>query len=109
MAKKINPLQPLLDKLPAPLKNKYILTLIVFFFIILFVNKITPLTQLSLQNTKKDRIKKKEYYEKLKEEVKNDKIDNVRNIEKFARENYYMKKKNEDVFIIVEEDEEEDK
>ena len=106
MARRNNPLKPLLDKLPAPLKNKYVLTLMVFFFIIIFVNRITPLTQLSLQNTKKDRIKKKEYYEGKLEEVKNDKIDNVKNVEKFAREKYYMKKKNEDVFIIVEEEKE---
>lgn len=106
--KKIDPLKPLLDKLPAWTKNIYILTLIAFFFIIIFVNKVNPFTQWSLQATKQELQEKKKYYEEKLEKVKNDKVDNDNNVEKFARENYYMKKKDEDVFIIVEEREDED-
>jgi cell division protein FtsB len=107
--KRIDPLKPLLDKLPAWTKNIYILTLIVFFFVIIFVNRVNPLTQWSLQSTKQELQDKKKYYEDKLEKVKSDKIDNDNNIEKFARENYYMKKKDEDVFIIVEEEDKEEK
>ncbi|MGK0387910.1 MAG: cell division protein DivIC [Maribacter sp.] len=103
--KKIDPLKPLLDKLPAWIKNIYILTLIVFFFIIIFINRINPFTQWSLQSTKQELQDKKKYYEDKLGKVKSDKIDNDNNVEKFARENYYMKKQDEDVFIIVEEGE----
>ncbi len=94
----------MLDKLPAPLKNKYVITLIIFLFFFVFINRINPLTQLSLQNHKKEMEDKKAYYEQKLEKVKEDKADNERNIEKFAREKYYMKKGNEDVFIIVDDE-----
>lgn len=35
---------------------------------------------------------------------KRDLLGNIRNLEHFAREKYYMKKDNEDVFVIVEEE-----
>lgn len=108
MTRRIHPFKPLLDKIPTPLKNKYIITLCIFFFIIVFINKVNPFTQWSLQNTKSELEDKKEYYEKKLDKVKNDKVDNVKNVEKFARENYYMKKNDEDVFIIVEQDSEND-
>lgn len=107
--KKIDPLKPLLDMMPAWSKNIYILTLIVFFFIIIFVNRVNPFTQWSLQATKQELEQKKKYYEEKLEKVKNDKVDNDNNVEKFARENYYMKKQDEDVFIIVEEEAEDEK
>jgi len=50
---------------------------------------------------------KKEFYileiENLKKEEK-ELFSNNRNLEKFAREKYFMKKNNEDIFIIREED-----
>lgn len=104
MAKRrqINPFQPILDRLPAPLKNKYVLTLIVFLFIMLFVNRINPLTQWRLQQHKTELEQKKAYYEEKMQYLQKDKRDNERNVEKFAREKYYMKQKDEEVFIIVE-------
>jgi hypothetical protein len=106
MARRINPFQPVLDKLPGPLKNKYFLTLAVFFFVIIFVNKVNPITQLKLQGTKTELEGKKKYYKQKLEEVAQDRVDNERHVEKFAREHYYMKKKVEDVFVIVEEERE---
>ncbi|MGB1216257.1 MAG: FtsB family cell division protein [Saprospiraceae bacterium] len=104
MAKRLNPLQPLLDKVPAPLKNKYVLTLIVFFFILLFVNKINPWIQYKLGQTKLELEEEKIYYQNKLDEVTKDKQDSEKNVEKFAREKYYMKKDDEDVYIFVEED-----
>lgn len=87
------------------LKNKYTLSLILFFTWILFFdqnNLIDRIGQLQqLRQLESDRV----YYigkinkdtEKLKE-LKS----NSGNLEKFAREQYLMKKPNEDIFIIVE-------
>ena len=44
----------------------------------------------------------RDYYKAQIEQVKKDKEDLQLNIEKYARENYYMKKDNEDVFIFEE-------
>lgn len=103
MSRRVNPLQPILDKLPAPLKNIYFLTLGLFFFTIIFVNDISPITQLKLQGTKMELEEKKRYYEMKLEEVVQDRADNERHVEKFAREHYHMKKSDEDVFVIVKE------
>ena len=49
---------------------------------------------------------KKAYYLKQIEEtklIKNEILNNKKSIEKFAREQYFMKKDNEDIFIITEE------
>ncbi len=105
MARRTNPLEPILSRIPAPLRNKYIITLIIFLLIMLFFNKINPLTQWNLQGTKEELQEKKAYYEKELEDVNLDRRDSRRDIEKFAREKYYMKKDNEDVFIIVDEEE----
>jgi len=45
----------------------------------------------------------RDYYLKQIEAVKQDRTDLQNNIEKFAREHYFMKKSDEDVFIIEEE------
>lgn len=103
MARRPNPFSPLLERLPAPLKNRYILTLIAFLFVMFFFNQMNPYTQWTLQRDKQEKEAKKKFYEEKLKQIKEDKVDNVRNIEKFAREKYFMKKKNEDVFIIVEE------
>ena len=40
------------------------------------------------------------FYTQRIQEAKQDRIDLIRNAEKFARERYYMSKPNEDVFVI---------
>ena len=87
------------------LKNKYTLSLILFFTWILFfdqnnlIDRISNIKQLhQLQN---DRIYYLEKINKDTERLKELKS-NSENLEKFAREQYLMKKPNEDIFIIVE-------
>ncbi len=104
MAKRINPFRPMLDKIPVPLRNKYILTLILFVIVIVFFNDLNPFAQWGLQDTKVELEEKRKYYEEKLQEVRLDIRDSERDKEKFAREHYYMKKKDEDVFIIVEEE-----
>ncbi len=89
------------------LKNKYILTLIIFFVWMLFldthnlVDRFISMRQLS--RMKHDR----EYYiDRIEKDSArmNELRTNRENLEKFAREQYLMKKEDEDIFIIIFED-----
>ena len=89
------------------IKNKYILTFLVFLIWILFFDKNNLLERArnlkQLKQLEKDKIYYQERIEKdaaRLEQLKTDK----ENLEKFAREQYYMKKENEDIFVIVEEE-----
>jgi cell division protein FtsB len=88
-------------------KNKYILTLLIFIIWILFFdrnNLIDRVKELShLRQLEKD---KKYYIERIDKDSKRleQLKTNNKNLEKFAREQYLMKKDNEDIFVIVEED-----
>ena len=91
-------------------KNKYLLTLVVFtVWILLFDsnNLIDRFSQIkSLNQLEKD----KEYYqERIEEDSKklNELETDKENLEKFAREQYLMKKEDEEIFVVI--DEEEDK
>lgn len=90
-------------------RNKYTLTLFVFFIWMLFFDNNNLIDQVSniyqLRQLKKD----KEYYlEKIKDDKRklNELQTNNENLEKFAREQYLMKKDSEDVFILVKKGEE---
>lgn len=86
------------------LKNKYTLSLILFFSWIFFFDQNNLLDRVDnikqLHQLEKDRVY---YIEKINldtERLKELKS-NSANLEKFAREQYLMKKPNEDIFIIV--------
>ncbi|MBN1415476.1 MAG: septum formation initiator family protein [Bacteroidales bacterium] len=89
------------------LKNKYILTLILFFLWLLFFDQNNLLERRKLNREYDRLLQEREFYMKKIEEdrkqIQELKTDNE-NLEKFAREQYLMKKDNEDIFIIVEED-----
>ncbi|HKL09026.1 MAG TPA: septum formation initiator family protein [Bacteroidales bacterium] len=88
------------------IKNKYIITFLVFLIWLLFFDR----------NNLVDRIKELSYYNQLEKDKKyfKERIDedskrleqlktNNKNLEKFAREQYFMKKADEDIFVVVEE------
>lgn len=100
MARRKNALQPILDKIPAPLRNRYYITLLLFFGWLIFFDKHDFFTQWELQKSLENLQFDKAYYEREIEAVKEEKKDIELNQEKFAREKYYMRKKNEDVFVI---------
>ncbi len=102
MALPQNPLQPIIDLIPKPLRNRYFIVLILFFGWMVFVDKHDVLTQFKLQRTVNKLEADKTYYEEKIEEAQQEKHDIEEDKEKFAREKYYMKKKGEDVFIIEE-------
>jgi cell division protein FtsB len=91
-------------KIPAILRNKYTLTIIIFvIWVLLFDsnNLISRIKEMKeLQKLKAD----KEYYTKKIEEDRRKlhelKTDN-HNLEKFAREQYHMKKADEDLYIVL--------
>lgn len=93
----------LIETLPKPLRNKYIITLVLFLFWILFLDDYNLINQSKIQNNVDELIQQKEFYIS---EIANDstELSDLQNKpqeqEKFAREKFLMKKDNEDVFII---------
>lgn len=96
------------EKIPAILKNKYILVGGGIFLWIAFFDSHNLVKQAKLKSEMKELEDKRDFY---KTEIKNDSIalheltTNPETQEKFAREKYFMKKKNEDVIVIVKKDE----
>lgn len=91
-------------KLPSPLRNKFLVTAIIFFVWLLLFDRNNILDQWELSNVEKDITQKKEQYEKdiivVKREA--EAMKNPDELERIAREKYLMKKENEDIFVIVE-------
>jgi cell division protein DivIC len=100
MALSGNPFQILWSKLPAPLQNRFYLTLTAFFFLLIFLDKHNLWTQWRLYRAQKRLEADKAYYEQKIREARDEAEDFELTKEKFAREHYYMKRANEDVYII---------
>lgn len=86
------------------LKNKYSLSLILFFTWIVFFDSNNLIDRaINLRHVHQLERDKIYYDKKIKEDqVKLDELEsNPKNLEKFAREQYLMKKDNEDIFIIA--------
>jgi len=92
------------DKIPTIFRNKYFLTIIIFFIWILLLDSNNLIARYKdmkeLHKLKIDR----EYYIK-RVEVDRQKLHELKtdnhNLEKFAREQYHMKKADEDLYIIL--------
>ncbi len=99
----------MISRLPAWMRNKYILTLLVFLVWIILLdpnNLISRVREVRMRNRLE---REKEYYMCRIEEDRR-KLHELRtsnaNLEKYAREQYRMKKPDEDLFIIVNREEE---
>mgnify|MGYP001553223299 CR=1 FL=1 len=89
------------EGIPGFVKNKYFLTTLSFAIWMLFFDKHDVFTQWKLSNTVSElKDKKIDYLSKI-EETKLQKEFLENNLEKVARERYFLKKSNEEVFIIV--------
>jgi|ERR1043165_5486884 cell division protein FtsB len=91
-------------KIPAWMRNKYLITITIFFIWMLFFDHNDIISQVQLRMKVSDLRGKKEYYQQQIAEVKQEKqelLTNQDSLEKFAREKYMMKKDNEDLFVIV--------
>ncbi len=85
------------------LKNKYLLSLMVFAIIMLFSDHNNLIGQWQRNKELHTLEAKKAYYEQEIEKTKATLADLENNpgaIEKYSRENFYMKKDNEDLFIL---------
>lgn len=87
------------------LKNKYVITLLVFFTWMLFFDRNDIITRVKLKRQLAKLQKEREFY---KEEIKKVEETNMQlfssdeTLEKFAREKYMMKRDNEEIFLIIE-------
>jgi cell division protein FtsB len=93
-----------IQKIPAAFRNKYILTILIFFIWLLLLDSNNLLARYKeirelhkLRNDREYYIKKIEVDKRKLRELKTDDD----NLEKFAREQYRMKKPDEDVYIIL--------
>jgi len=97
-------LAALLDRMPPWMKNKYILTLLVFLVWIILLDPNNLISRVRELKTRNRLEREKEYYMGRIEEDRR-KLDELRtsneNLEKYAREQYRMKRPDEDLFIIV--------
>ena len=94
----------LLDRIPKPLRNKFVLATIVFVVWMFFFDKNSILAQYALQKSIQELKIKKEYYRRELRETERNYEELFGNddaaIEKFAREHYLMKKDDEELFVI---------
>jgi cell division protein DivIC len=92
-------------KIPAWLRNKYLIALMVVFVWMLFFDKNNIIQQWRLQKQLHELRSDKQYY---LEEIKRDSTDlrmlqdDPEALEKYAREKYLMKRENEDIYLVPE-------
>ena len=93
----------LLTRLPAWLKNKYLLAGIIFLVYLAFIDDRDLLANYRRHQQLKDLEKSAAYYQQEIQKTKNElnqlKTD-AATLEKYAREKYLMKRDNEDIYII---------
>lgn len=88
------------------ISNKYVLLLLVFGVWMLFLDSNSWLVQHELNQEIEELKHNKTYYqtEIKKDEATIESLNHAEGLEKFARENYFMKRKNEDIYLIKYED-----
>lgn len=93
-----------IDKIPPVFRNKYLLTIVIFFTWLLLLDSNNLIARYKAMRELHQLKKDKEYYlnkiEEEKRKLRELKTDNE-NLEKFAREQYHMKKADEDLYIIL--------
>lgn len=94
-----------MKKLASSFKNKYFLTIVGLTVWMAFFDKNDWNTQRELRSEVEKLIEERNYFTKeitgITSKIK-ELSTNPETLEKFARENYYMKRDNEDIFVIVE-------
>lgn len=93
-----------IDKVPQVFRNKYVLTIIIFFIWLLLLDSNNLITRYrDMKELHKLRIDREYYIKRI--EVDRKKLHELKtdnhNLEKFAREQYRMKKPDEDIYIIL--------
>jgi cell division protein FtsB len=99
----MNKILAIYQKLPGLLKNKYFLTTMVFAVWMLFLDDYNMIFQYKRGKELHALNQKREFYMQEIEKAEKEKkelFSNADNLEKYARENYFMKRDNEDIFVI---------
>jgi cell division protein DivIC len=100
-------MKEILKKLVKRLRNKYLITTLVFGLWLIFFDQFNLVDRYQSLHAMRQLQRDKAYFEKkIKEDTQRLKElkTNRENLEKFAREQYLMKKDNEDIFVIVDND-----
>lgn len=94
------------EKIPAIFRSKFFLLFVGYFVYLLFFTQNTLSSQIKLALQLRKLSTEEAYYSKALADIKHQQkevFSGIDNIEKFARENYWMKRDNEDLYIFVEE------
>jgi len=97
-------IKKLLDKIPPFLKNKYLLTSVVFLILMLFLDRNNLISQYKMKKELSGLKKELQFY---RDQATKDSIELSRllgdslELEKLGREKYLMKRDSEDIYIIV--------
>jgi cell division protein FtsB len=88
------------------LTNMYVLVLTIFVIWMIFFDTNSLLIHLELKKEIKNLEKQQEFLknEIAKDKIIIDKLSDPKELEKFAREHYYLKKKDEEIYLIEYED-----
>lgn len=98
-----HPIKPYLAQSLVVLRNKYVLTIVVFLVWLTFFDRYNLVDMLNNASTIHEMKAEKEYYKvKITEDSTRIKelTTNNENLEKYAREQYLMKKADEKIFIV---------
>jgi cell division protein FtsB len=99
----MNRLKIILEKIPAPLQNKFLLSFVFFIVWMLFFDKNNFFSQKQTQTELNKWRQQRNFYVSEIESINQTRtalFSNQDNLETFARERYLMKKDNEDLFLI---------
>jgi hypothetical protein len=97
-------IKKLLDKIPPILKNKYLLTSVVFLILMLFLDRNNLISQYKMKKELSGLKKELQFY---RDQAAKDSAELSRllgdslELEKLGREKYLMKRDSEDIYIIV--------
>ncbi len=96
----INPFQKYIDKIPKRLQNRYVLAIVLFFIFFLVFSKYNIYNIYKLNREVKRLEKEKRFYRSHIDKIRREKANFDHNLEKFAREKYFVKRPGEEVFVI---------
>ena len=94
----------MIQKIPSWLKNKYTYSILTFIIWVSFIDQNNVMTAYSYNVELRKLESEKEYFNEAIEKTSKELFDLTENpatLEKFARENYYMKKEGEEVFVFT--------
>lgn len=100
-------LKKIFHKTPKWLKNKYALTFIIGFLWVAFLDTNNLINQFKWRRELSNLNKEISYYRERTKQVNEDLLNlnsNLENLERFAREKYYMKRPSEEIFVITSEE-----